>query len=65
MYGHVYQWQFGGAQERRKLVYPKEKWVISGEPGLTRGEFGWGVRNSPAWIHSCDLTCLGHSGDCS
>ena len=62
---HVYQWESGGAQERRKLVYPKEKWDISGIPDLTRGEFGWrvlGVRKSPAWTHNCDLTCVGHSG---
>ena len=42
---HVYQWESGGAQELRKLVYPKDKWAISGEPDLTIGssvleEFG-------------------------
>ena len=61
---HVYQWESGGAQERRELVSPMEKWAISGVPDLTRGEFGWGVlgvRKSPAWIHNCDLTCVGHS----
>ena len=64
---YVYQWESGGAQERRELVYPKEKWAISGIPDLTRGELGWGVlgvRKSPAWIYNCDLTCVGHYGNC-
>ena len=56
----------GGAQERRRVVYPRDNWAISEIPDLTRGEPGWGVlggRESPAWIYNCVLTCVGHSGD--
>ena len=34
-YGKLACISVGGAQERRKLVYPKEKWTISGLPDLT------------------------------
>ena len=47
-------------------MYPREKWDISEVPDLTRGESGWethGVRKSPAWAYSGDLTVVEHSGD--
>ena len=31
----------GDAQERRHLVYPREKWDISEVPDLPWGESGW------------------------
>ena len=56
----------GDAQERRSLVYPREKWDLSEETDLIGGESGWeahGVQKSPAWTHSSYLTVLEHSGD--
>ena len=50
-------------EEWRGVVYPRDKWVISGIPDLTRGEPGLGVpgvRESPACLHNCILPCVGH-----
>ena len=46
-------------------MYPGDNWPISAIPDL-RGETGWGVlgvRESPALIYNCVLTCVGHSGN--
>ena len=48
------------------LVYPREKWAISGIPDLITGDPSLGVlgvRESPAWIYNCVLTCVGQSGN--
>ena len=37
---YAYPGESGCAQEWRGVVYPRDKWVISGIPDLTRGEPG-------------------------
>ena len=48
----------GDAQERRWVVYPRDRWARSGIPDLTSGEPGLGVpgvRESPACTYNCIL----------
>ena len=48
--------QFGGMQEQRSLVYPREKRDLSEVTDPFRGESGWeahGVQTSLALTYSC------------